>query len=480
MNKKSARLFLLILLGFALFFSSCLSTPDSSGKDDGEKKAVGQKISSLSSLWGVWRFSGLIGGEPMSFLEYPFSAKKNDDESRTFFKFSSELRDDTGLWAAFAAEKGMSLSEVWQKRSTYLNDLYGAGSIPACDENGSERGVKVFYDEERICFQSFVLVPENIMMQNIDCFLVSADDMGVWLDDGAVFLFYSSFDKPSVEKKCSHGVGLVLSGGGGKGAYEVGVWKALIDFGVASRVTAFSGSSVGGLNAALFATSDFDYIDDLWRNVVPSELVTEKELISQEGLKKIIDSMSFSSLQEKKSPAVFVTAVRNNNLALKFIGNVISSLPGRYATRFLLNEEADAEQIRKKLLATSAFPVFTQPILLSDGYKYIDGGAEEFGGDNTPIDPIVDNFDEITDIIVVYLSSTPERRIKKINYDTKFIAEVIPTIDLGDLFEGTMNFDSDRIRLLIDQGYRDMSKILRDELGLFPVSRFWIDGSGSR
>jgi len=44
-------------------------------------------------------------------------------------------------------------------------------------------------------------------------------------------------------------VGLVLSGGGAKGAYEVGVWKALTDVGITDRISVISGTSVGALNA---------------------------------------------------------------------------------------------------------------------------------------------------------------------------------------------------------------------------------------
>ena len=41
---------------------------------------------------------------------------------------------------------------------------------------------------------------------------------------------------------------LVLSGGGAKGVYHVGVWKALREMGV--EVEAFVGSSVGAVTAA--------------------------------------------------------------------------------------------------------------------------------------------------------------------------------------------------------------------------------------
>ena len=40
--------------------------------------------------------------------------------------------------------------------------------------------------------------------------------------------------------------GLVLAGGGTKGAYEVGVWKALKELNI--NITAIAGTSIGALN----------------------------------------------------------------------------------------------------------------------------------------------------------------------------------------------------------------------------------------
>ena len=45
------------------------------------------------------------------------------------------------------------------------------------------------------------------------------------------------------------GIGLVLAGGGGKGAYQVGVLKMLQEQGLLEDVTAISGASIGAVNA---------------------------------------------------------------------------------------------------------------------------------------------------------------------------------------------------------------------------------------
>lgn len=68
-------------------------------------------------------------------------------------------------------------------------------------------------------------------------------------------------------------IGLVFSGGGLKGGYEIGVWKALLEKGVAGRITAVSGTSVGALNAMLFALGDYPYAENLWLGVTRDDLM---------------------------------------------------------------------------------------------------------------------------------------------------------------------------------------------------------------
>ena len=52
--------------------------------------------------------------------------------------------------------------------------------------------------------------------------------------------------------------GLVLSGGGGKGAYQIGVWKALREKQMDTWIKAVAGTSAGSLNAMLVLAGDYD------------------------------------------------------------------------------------------------------------------------------------------------------------------------------------------------------------------------------
>ncbi len=62
-------------------------------------------------------------------------------------------------------------------------------------------------------------------------------------------------------------VGLVLSGGGAKGAYQVGVLKALNELNI--QVDAVAGASIGSLNGAIIAAADnqlqaAEHLENLW------------------------------------------------------------------------------------------------------------------------------------------------------------------------------------------------------------------------
>ncbi|MBP5754193.1 MAG: patatin-like phospholipase family protein [Treponema sp.] len=204
---------------------------------------------------------------------------------------------------------------------------------------------------------------------------------------------------------------LVLSGGGGKGSYEVGVWKALNEYGIAQKVTVISGTSVGGLNGGLFAVAPMYRIEDIWLNEVPLELNQDGEAISQKGLMNIMKRISFYSFNEQTIPDVYVTCSRSWGEILDFgvqIAKTATKSVFDYAYRFRLNDEDMEEEIRNKMLATSAYPVLTDPVRLSDGKLYCDGGA----ADNTPVEPVIQYKPDI--IIVVHLSAwTPKLQKNK-------------------------------------------------------------------
>ena len=145
-----------------------------------------------------------------------------------------------------------------------------------------------------------------------------------------------------------------------------------------------------------------------------------------------------------------------------------------FTTRFILNDESDPNEVKRKLLATAAFPVVCSPVKLKDGYEYYDGGFEQVGGDNVPLQPIIDTNKggfNVSTIIIVYLSNEP-KKYREIDYDNFNLIQIVPSIDLGNILDGTTNFTAARIEMLINKGYEDAVKVLKSK-GYYPVSNYW-------
>ena len=68
---------------------------------------------------------------------------------------------------------------------------------------------------------------------------------------------------------------LVLSGGGSRGAYEIGAWQALEEIGV--RFDAVYGTSIGALNAGLVAQGDPDMAAKLWASISLKQVIRTDE-----------------------------------------------------------------------------------------------------------------------------------------------------------------------------------------------------------
>ncbi|MBQ1436211.1 MAG: patatin-like phospholipase family protein, partial [Clostridia bacterium] len=66
--------------------------------------------------------------------------------------------------------------------------------------------------------------------------------------------------------------GLILEGGGGKGAFHIGALKALYEAGYDFDFVA--GTSIGAMNGALIAQNDFDVAVDWWEKLDTDKLFT--------------------------------------------------------------------------------------------------------------------------------------------------------------------------------------------------------------
>ena len=58
---------------------------------------------------------------------------------------------------------------------------------------------------------------------------------------------------------------IALGGGGTKGAYEMGIWKAMNEVGMDYQIV--TGTSIGSINGALMATRDYRLASELWDTI---------------------------------------------------------------------------------------------------------------------------------------------------------------------------------------------------------------------
>ncbi len=263
-------------------------------------------------------------------------------------------------------------------------------------------------------------------------------------------------------------IGLVLSGGGGKGAYEVGVWRAMEQLGLAKDIAAVSGTSVGALNAALFAQGDLAKAEEAWLSMKPSDVLSIdlKELLvslakggivvspavmtlvktlamsgvfSRDGLRRIIKDYLDEAIVKQKSMPCYVCATK---------------LPLFKATYFSLQDYRQ-ETIEDILLASSAIP-FVFPKQVVQGEQYWDG----FIRDNTPIKPLVEEGCNI--IIAVMLSRSDLLPIDK--YPDCKIIPIYPQGHPG----GALSFNQSAEKM--QRGYDDAMAVLAPVFELVEIN----------
>lgn len=259
-------------------------------------------------------------------------------------------------------------------------------------------------------------------------------------------------------------IGLVFAGGGGKGSYEIGVWKALDEFNLSKNIISVAGSSVGALNSALFMQGDFNLAESLWYQIKQDSILSlDHNLDIKKTLtQKISNSLLNKYLLSLKSYGFFsrkgLLEIIDKNLDLHkiscseitgFCTCFRSTIP--FKTEYFKINGLEIEEIRNILLASSALPIIFDSIEVNNE-SYIDGGI----GDNIPIKPIYDNGCDI--IIVVHLSR--ETIIDKSRYPEAQILEIIPMKDLGSFVNGTLDFNPKNVTNRIEAGYKDTKKIL--------------------
>ena len=244
--------------------------------------------------------------------------------------------------------------------------------------------------------------------------------------------------------------GLVLAGGGTKGAYQVGVYKALK--GMKINVKAVVGTSIGALNGALVLQDDLEKMLDLYGSIklndilsIDSKIDETKDIFSLKNIAKItkeyIEKRGISNDALRKTIEKYIDVDKIYNSDVDF-GMITFSTKNKGVELF--KKDIPKEKMVDFLLASSCFPIFKSQNI--DGEHFFDGGLY----DNMPINMLIKK--GYKNIIVVDVTGMGLKR--KNASKNVYIKMIKPNEKVG----GTFDFNKQQMKKNIELGYLDTLK----------------------
>jgi len=299
-------------------------------------------------------------------------------------------------------------------------------------------------------------------------------------------------------------IGLVLSGGAAKGAYHVGILKALAEHNI--EVNIYGGASIGALNAVLAASScnieqAYERLNSIWQQLsadsplkinnkavainigralatlvasYPNPLAKKAGTFSKvalgylsdgEGLiddQPIIDKFDqYVDLENKVQWSdVWVSTFEGTGFeaGVEFLKNEFG-IEGKKASYHELKKLSN-DVLLETLMASAALPLLYQSRTI-DGNTHYDGGVR----DNTPIKPLIGKCDIC---FVSHLSNGSSFDRNEYSSDFTTIIEIRPSdnfvTEQGVLsgVKSMMNFEQDKVDYLAIRGYEDTCSVIEN------------------
>jgi len=184
-------------------------------------------------------------------------------------------------------------------------------------------------------------------------------------------------------------IGLVLDGGGARGAYQIGVYLAMERYGLIPQITCMSGGSVGSFFTSLYMLHDAKKMVEIWQKMdkktilspAESKLSSLKSVIfdsggyyTREGLIEYI--LNYFDLENafKTNIPIFSSCARKIEIEDKTY----------YEPAYFQLNNKKADEILPVLLASSAIPMVFDPVDFR-GNTYVDC----MKADNEPYFPLM-------------------------------------------------------------------------------------------
>lgn len=253
---------------------------------------------------------------------------------------------------------------------------------------------------------------------------------------------------------------LVFGGGGSKGSYEIGVWKALDELGYYPNMVI--GTSVGALNGALYILGNAADAELMWKEIETGHVLDIEGPLTIKSFKeyrrtltgfliKIIREKGISSKPLEDMINSFIDNERIIRRSDIEFGLSVTNLNTREVEYFFIDDIAEGKLNDYLLASASAYPAIQKKVI--DGVPYVDGGYRN----QIPINMALDKKPD--QIIVVDIHGPGllkyDHRIE--NCDSLWIRTKWP---LGDM----LLFDTQRTEVNIQLGYYEMMKLANPEV----------------
>lgn len=271
-------------------------------------------------------------------------------------------------------------------------------------------------------------------------------------------------------------IGLVLSGGGAKGAYQVGMLRAFEEAGIAGQIQAVSGCSIGAYAAAIYAARGVDaYWDFLCRYpAMISGAEGQAEPVPEERKKDVADGKvsieCFASdrrywrYEGEGLDRYFTQLLADGALARTGKRHYVCaySLERERPVYFDLERLGEEEQ-KKAILASGCLPYLFKPVVMQ-GEHLLDGGVipnlcrRPAPPDKIPVLPLL--AEDVDVILINYLGVQDQVNTSMIPQGIAF-AELRPSAPLEPYpSAGTLDFSIEKLESHRALGYADTCAFL--------------------
>lgn len=213
---------------------------------------------------------------------------------------------------------------------------------------------------------------------------------------------------------------LVISGGGSKGAFAVGVVKQLATSFPEISFDIFVGTSTGSLIVPLASVEAIDTLEKLYTTVRTSDIITKGNVVSRllndnslfdarplgNLIKQTYDDATANGIMQSGKEIYLATTCLQTSEPVYF-----STHEGPMVTDYKVIKMSSPDEFRRAVMASACQPVFMPPIEVQKGKlpmrQYVDGGVREYAGIQLAIDAGAD------EIFVILLSPGTETIVEK-------------------------------------------------------------------